>query len=50
MKEKVKKERLDKLLVLRGLADTRAKAQSLILAGQVLSGGQRLDKAGHLAQ
>ena len=48
MKEKVKKERLDKLLVLRGLADTRAKAQSLILAGQVFSGGQRLDKAGHL--
>jgi 23S rRNA (cytidine1920-2'-O)/16S rRNA (cytidine1409-2'-O)-methyltransferase len=48
MKEKVKKERLDKLLVLRGLAETRAKAQSLILAGQVFSGGQRLDKAGHL--
>ena len=48
MKEKVKKERLDKLLVLRGLAETRAKAQSLILAGQVFSRGQRLDKAGHL--
>jgi 23S rRNA (cytidine1920-2'-O)/16S rRNA (cytidine1409-2'-O)-methyltransferase len=48
VKEKAKKERLDKLLVLRGLAETRAKAQSLILAGQVFSGAQRLDKAGHL--
>jgi len=48
MKPKTNKERLDKLLVTRGLADTRAKAQSLILAGQVFSGQQRLDKAGHL--
>jgi 23S rRNA (cytidine1920-2'-O)/16S rRNA (cytidine1409-2'-O)-methyltransferase len=45
---KINKERLDKLLVTRGLAETRAKAQSLILAGQVFSGGQRLDKAGQL--
>ncbi len=48
MKSPVNKERLDKLLVIRGLADTRAKAQSLILAGQVFSNQQRLDKAGHL--
>ncbi|HKQ77898.1 MAG TPA: TlyA family RNA methyltransferase [Blastocatellia bacterium] len=48
MKSKTGKERLDKLLVTRGLADTRAKAQSLILAGQVFSDQQRLDKAGHL--
>ncbi len=48
MKMRVGKERLDKLLVMRGLADTRAKAQSLILAGQVFSNQQRLDKAGHL--
>ncbi len=48
MKPKTGKERLDKLLVARGLAGTRAKAQSLILAGQVFSGQQRLDKAGHL--
>ncbi|HEY7184151.1 MAG TPA: TlyA family RNA methyltransferase [Blastocatellia bacterium] len=48
MKPKTNKERLDKLLVTRGLAETRAKAQSLILAGQVFSGGQRLDKAGQL--
>jgi len=48
MKLKTGKERLDKLLVTRGLAETRAKAQSLILAGQVFSGNQRLDKAGQL--
>jgi 23S rRNA (cytidine1920-2'-O)/16S rRNA (cytidine1409-2'-O)-methyltransferase len=48
MKSKTNKERLDKLLVMRGLAETRAKAQSLILAGQVFSGQQRLDKAGQL--
>ena len=36
------KERLDKLLVARGLVDTRAKAQALILAGQVFSNQQRL--------
>lgn len=48
MKEKVQKERLDKLLVTRGLAGTRSKAQALILAGQVFAGEQRLDKAGQL--
>lgn len=48
MRSKVGKERLDKLLVMRGLAETRAKAQSLILAGQVFNDQQRLDKAGHL--
>ncbi|HMV47881.1 MAG TPA: TlyA family RNA methyltransferase [Blastocatellia bacterium] len=42
------KERLDKLLVARGLVETRAKAQALILAGQVFSRQQRLDKAGQL--
>lgn len=42
------KERLDKLLVMRGLVETRAKAQALILAGQVFSEQQRLDKAGQL--
>lgn len=48
MKAKAKKERLDNLLVLRGLAETRAKAQSLILAGQVFAQEVRLDKAGKL--
>jgi 23S rRNA (cytidine1920-2'-O)/16S rRNA (cytidine1409-2'-O)-methyltransferase len=42
------KERLDKLLVARGLVETRAKAQSLILAGRVFVNDQRVDKAGHL--
>src|ERR1700691_2129812 len=40
------KRRLDALLVERGLADTRTKAQALILAGTVWSGEKRLDKAG----
>lgn len=48
MKEKTQKERLDKLLVTRGLAETRTKAQALILAGQVFAEEQRLDKAGQL--
>jgi 23S rRNA (cytidine1920-2'-O)/16S rRNA (cytidine1409-2'-O)-methyltransferase len=48
MKQKTGKERLDKLLVTRGLAETRAKAQALILAGQVFGGQLRLDKAGQL--
>ena len=40
------RQRLDALLVERGLADSRAKAQSLILAGLVWSGERRLDKPG----
>ena len=41
-----KKERLDKLLVSRGLAKTRSRAQALIMAGEVSVDGQRVDKAG----
>ena len=41
------KKRLDVLLVERGLAETRAKAQALILAGTVFSGEKKLDKAGY---
>ena len=41
-----KKERADALLVSRGLADSRSKAQALIMAGQVMSGERRIDKAG----
>jgi 23S rRNA (cytidine1920-2'-O)/16S rRNA (cytidine1409-2'-O)-methyltransferase len=37
---------LDVLLVERGLAPTRAKAQALVLAGRVASEGRRLDKPG----
>lgn len=44
----IKKLRADVLLVERGLAPTRAKAQALLLAGQVFSGEQRLEKAGQL--
>jgi len=41
------KERLDILLFQRGLADSREKAQALIMAGLVYSGDQNLTKAGH---
>lgn len=40
------KIRLDLLLVERGLADSRTRAQSLIMSGKVFSGGVRLDKPG----
>jgi 23S rRNA (cytidine1920-2'-O)/16S rRNA (cytidine1409-2'-O)-methyltransferase len=40
------KLRLDRLLVLRGLAPTREKAQAMILAGLVTVAGRRADKAG----
>jgi 23S rRNA (cytidine1920-2'-O)/16S rRNA (cytidine1409-2'-O)-methyltransferase len=41
-----KKTRLDLLLVERGLAESRSKAQAMILAGQVRVAGQRADKPG----
>ncbi len=41
-----KTERLDQLLVERGLAESRTKAQALILAGQVVVGEARVDKPG----
>ena len=40
------KERLDMLLVERGLAETRSKAQALIMSGQVYVDNQKADKAG----
>jgi 23S rRNA (cytidine1920-2'-O)/16S rRNA (cytidine1409-2'-O)-methyltransferase len=43
---KSRKERLDVLVVERGLAESRAKAQALILAGQVVVDDQRVDKPG----
>jgi 23S rRNA (cytidine1920-2'-O)/16S rRNA (cytidine1409-2'-O)-methyltransferase len=41
-----KKERLDKLLVERGLVETRARGQALIMAGEVLVDGEPSTKAG----
>lgn len=40
------KVRVDQLLLSRGLAPTRAKAQALVLAGKVYVGEMRIDKAG----
>jgi 23S rRNA (cytidine1920-2'-O)/16S rRNA (cytidine1409-2'-O)-methyltransferase len=44
----VAKQRLDQALVARGLAESRAKAQALILAGLVYRGEEKLAKAGDL--
>jgi 23S rRNA (cytidine1920-2'-O)/16S rRNA (cytidine1409-2'-O)-methyltransferase len=41
------KQRLDQLLVDRGLAESRERAKALILAGAVSVNGQRSDKPGH---
>ncbi len=43
---KAKRERADRLLVARDLAESRARAQALILADRVFSGAVRIDKAG----
>ncbi len=42
------KVRIDKLLVARGLAPSRERAQALILAGNVLADQQKVEKAGAL--
>ncbi len=47
-KHKQAKIRLDRLLVERGLVESRERGQALILAGQVLVDGQKKDKAGSL--
>ncbi|PTX96453.1 TlyA family RNA methyltransferase [Opitutus sp. ER46] len=41
-----KKQRLDELLVARGLAESRAQAKALIMSGRVRHGTERLDKPG----
>ena len=42
----MQKKRLDQILVDRGLASSRSRAQSLIMAGKVYSDTKRLDKSG----
>jgi 23S rRNA (cytidine1920-2'-O)/16S rRNA (cytidine1409-2'-O)-methyltransferase len=42
------KRRIDQLLVERGFAESRHKAQALLLAGQVIVGGQKAEKSGQL--
>jgi 23S rRNA (cytidine1920-2'-O)/16S rRNA (cytidine1409-2'-O)-methyltransferase len=43
-----RKDRADLLLVERGLASSRARAQALLLSGKVFSGETRIDKAGRI--
>jgi 23S rRNA (cytidine1920-2'-O)/16S rRNA (cytidine1409-2'-O)-methyltransferase len=45
-KVKIEKQRLDILLVERGLAESRQKAQAMLLAGEIRVDGQRRDKPG----
>lgn len=42
------KERADKLVVARGLAESRRQAQALIMAGSIFSGEERIEKPGQL--
>src|SRR5262245_38277023 len=42
-----KRERIDKLLVERGLADSRTRAQAMVMAGIVLVDEQRVEKPSH---
>lgn len=46
----VAKVRIDQLLVSRGLAESRTRAQALLMAGVVTVDGQRVDKAGALVK
>ena len=48
--EKIHKERLDVLLMKRGLAETREKAKTTLMAGLVLVNGQKIDKAGTMVK
>jgi 23S rRNA (cytidine1920-2'-O)/16S rRNA (cytidine1409-2'-O)-methyltransferase len=40
------RERIDRVMVARGLAESRERAQALLMAGKVFVRGQRVDKAG----
>ncbi|MEK6744969.1 MAG: TlyA family RNA methyltransferase [Nitrospirota bacterium] len=47
-KQRQKKLRLDRLLVDRGLMESRERGQAMIIAGQVLVNGQKVEKSGSL--
>jgi 23S rRNA (cytidine1920-2'-O)/16S rRNA (cytidine1409-2'-O)-methyltransferase len=42
------KERIDRLVLERGLANSRSKSQAIIMAGQVLVNGEPVTKSGHM--
>jgi len=44
----VAKARADQMLVERGLAESRTRAQALIMGGHVFSAYRRIDKAGQM--
>ena len=44
---KIEKKRLDDLLVLKGIADSKTIAQSLIISGRIYVGEKKLNKPGH---
>ena len=44
---KAHKRRVDQLLTMRGLAESRARAQALVMAGLVFAGETKIDKPGH---
>lgn len=46
--KKANKTRLDRLLVERGLVESRERGQAMVIAGQVLVNGQKQEKAGAL--
>ena len=47
LQRKPAKRRIDQLMVERGMAESRVRAQALILAGYVRADGRRIEKPGH---